>query len=54
VSVTSHPSSEWVVQQLREAFPEEGHIDTSSWITTRSLRGPGVVNLDFGLFRNFR
>jgi transposase InsO family protein len=24
INVTSHPSSEWVVQQLREAFPEAG------------------------------
>ena len=23
-NVTSHPNSEWVVQQLREAFPETG------------------------------
>ena len=23
-NVTSHPTSEWVVQQLREAFPEAG------------------------------
>ena len=24
LNVTSHPTSEWVVQQLREAFPETG------------------------------
>jgi len=31
-NVTGHPTAAWVVQQLREAFPEAAHIATSSWI----------------------
>jgi hypothetical protein len=35
-NVTGHPTAAWVVQQLREAFPEAAHIATSSWIETPS------------------
>ena len=30
-NVTRHPTAEWVVQQLREAFPEVASYRTSSW-----------------------
>ena len=35
-NVTQHPTAEWVVQQLREAFPEVGPLRTSFWIGTQS------------------
>jgi hypothetical protein len=35
-NTTRHPSAEWVVQQLREAFPTTVHIAMSSWIAIRS------------------
>jgi hypothetical protein len=35
-TVTRDPTSDWVVQQLREAFPEAGHYRMSAWITTRN------------------
>ena len=35
-NVTRHPTAEWVVQQLREAFPEAARIVTSSWIVMPS------------------
>jgi putative transposase len=28
LNVTRHPSAEWVIQQLREAFPDAGPIVT--------------------------
>jgi hypothetical protein len=33
-NTTTHPTSEWIVQQLREALPLHAHIDTSPLIVT--------------------
>jgi hypothetical protein len=35
-NVTAHPTSEWVVQQLRKPSPKRAHTGTPSSTTTRS------------------
>jgi hypothetical protein len=39
-NVTAHPDSEWVVQQLREAFPEAGTYQTGLRPKRTSIRSP--------------
>jgi hypothetical protein len=35
-SVTRHPAADWVIQQLREAFPQAAPYRYCFWIETRS------------------
>ena len=36
-NVTRHPTAEWIVQQVREAFPKLALTVTSSWIVMQGL-----------------
>jgi hypothetical protein len=36
VNVTKHPTSGWIIQQLREAFPFEASQNTQSLIAIKS------------------
>jgi hypothetical protein len=39
VNVTPHPTSSWIVQQLREAFPVRISDKASSWIAIENMGG---------------
>jgi hypothetical protein len=47
-NLTDHPTAEWVVQQLREAFPRSGSVSICHFRFGVTLMGSGIYGSGIG------